>query len=182
MTRLYVLQPHEYSELIIQETFTKRLKAYYESTAPLLKVCTHASNDQADEQYFSDHYPDSLFSLTGSTSDEVHQSPSSSSGHKAQGHASSPPSTTSHISPRITTPSMTYIPDLEMDNNDNAKNAVDQLWPKLQQLIEPFGLHRDKELGDKDKGIEHVRKDADDLRDPEEDVHQAQEDKKKKQK
>lgn len=73
---------------------------------------------------------------------------------------------------------MTYIPDLEMDDNDNAKNAVDQLWPKLQQLIEPFGLHRDKELGDKDKSIEHVRLDADDLRDPEEDVHRAQEEKK----
>jgi len=73
---------------------------------------------------------------------------------------------------------MTYIPDLEMDDNDNAKNAVDQLWPKLQQLIEPFGLHRDKELGDKDKNIEHVRQDADDLRDPEEDVHRAQEEKK----
>jgi hypothetical protein len=135
--------------------------------------------DQAEQQYFSDHYPDSLFSLTGSTSDEVHQSPSSSSGLKAQGHASSSPSPTSHVSPRISTPTMTYIPDLEMDNNDNAKNAVDQLWPKLQQLIEPFGLHRDKELGDKDKNIEHVRQDADDLRDPEEDVQKAHEEKKK---
>jgi len=75
---------------------------------------------------------------------------------------------------------MTYIHDLELDNNDNAKTAVDQLWPKLQALIEPFGLHRDKELGDKDKNIEDVRKEADDLRDPEDDVHKAQEQKAKK--
>jgi hypothetical protein len=75
---------------------------------------------------------------------------------------------------------MTYIHDLELDNNDNAKTAVDQLWPKLQALIEPFGLHRDKELGDKDKDIVDVRKEADDLRDPEEDVHKAQAQKAKK--
>jgi adenylate kinase len=138
---------------------------------------------RANQKYFSDHYPDSLFSLTGSTSDEVHQSPSSH-GHQAQQHASSSsstsPSTKQTLSPRIQTPNMTYVPNLELDNNDNAKTAVDQLWPKLQALIEPFGLHRDKELGDKDKNIEHVRQDADDLRDPEEDVHKAQEAKAKR--
>jgi hypothetical protein len=153
-------------------------------------------------QYFADHYPDSLFSLTGSTSDEVPQSPSSSRrGQQAQQETSSSPSITVSPSssaaaafahhqhtlqtnsdpippgdtPYIATPSTTYVPNLELDNNDNAKSAVDQLWPKLEALIEPFGLHRAKGKELKQQGVEGVRQEADDLRDPDEDVHKVKE-------
>ncbi|ODN80374.1 hypothetical protein, variant 1 [Cryptococcus amylolentus CBS 6039] len=40
------------------ETFSKRLRAYYESTAPLL-------------EYFEENYPESLHSISGSSSDEL---------------------------------------------------------------------------------------------------------------
>ena len=154
-------------------------------------------------QYFADHYPDSLFSLTGSTSDEVPRSPTSTrKGQQAQ--QENPPSTistsTSHSAaaafsqfqsqsqnsisndptpktntPYIQTPHTTYVPNLELDDNDNAKSAVDQLWPKLEALIQPFGLHRDKGKELAEGGVEGIRKDADDLRDPEEDVAKAKE-------
>jgi adenylate kinase len=43
-------------------------------------------------------------------------------------------------------------------------SAVDQLWPQLVQLVEPYGLKRRDELTEEDVG--EVRKEADDLRDP----------------
>lgn len=51
-------------------------------------------------------------------------------------------------------------------------NSLDQLWPQLQELIEPFGLkERTPELGPEQ--TESVRDKADDLKDPEEDVKQT---------
>lgn len=146
--------------------------------------------------------------MTGSTSDEVPRSPTSTrKGQQAQ-QENSPSITTSHSAaaafsqfqqqnqnqnqthnhdqhsitndptpntPYIQTPHTTYVPNLELDDNDNAKSAVDQLWPKLEALIQPFGLHRDKGKELAEGGVEEIRKDADDLRDPEEDVSKAKE-------
>ena len=87
-------------------------------------------------QYFAHTYPDSLISLTGSSSDEV------------------------------------TIPSHQLKANANVPDdlsAVDQLWPQLQRLVEPYGLRRrDRILEEKDAG--DIRKEADDLRDPMETV------------
>ncbi len=45
-------------------------------------------------------------------------------------------------------------------------SAVDQLWPQLQRLVEPYGLRRRVPLREVDAG--EVRREADDLRDPRE--------------
>ncbi|ORY27094.1 adenylate kinase-domain-containing protein [Naematelia encephala] len=109
------------------ETFSKRLQAYYESTAPLL-------------EYFAKAYPESLISLSGSTSDEV--------------------------SPLLAfTPQITVPDDLR---------ALDQLWPQLQALVEPYGLRRRPAALD-ETGAAKVRQEADDLRDPDEEVRHVAE-------
>ncbi|KAK8846862.1 hypothetical protein IAR55_005952 [Kwoniella newhampshirensis] len=140
------------------ETFSKRLQAYYESTAPLL-------------QYFSKTYPDSLFSLSGSSSDEV---------LIAAGLKSPPPmdeksdqnsfSTSSTIITTSPAAGSSIVPALTPTMKTNSKTidltAVEKLWPQLQALIEPFGLRRDKEHEKSDEDVDPVRKEADDLRDP----------------
>jgi hypothetical protein len=58
----------------------------------------------------------------------------------------------------------------EQDSDFEFKSllAIDQLWPQLQELVEPFGLRLRDEQGNvvDAKGAEEVRKKADDLRDP----------------
>ncbi|KAI9638692.1 adenylate kinase [Dioszegia hungarica] len=168
------------------EVFTKRLKAYYDSTAPLL-------------EYFSSAYPESLHSLSGSTSDEVlfasglyaapppppilasarerdRDPPLSSTSTKKRENqsdamsSSSSSSSTSATSPRIDTPSSSTEPKsshtLLSSGGTDATTTLDQLWPQLQELVEPFGLRRrDPELPEEEAG--KVREKADDLRDPE---------------
>ncbi|KAL7418645.1 Adenylate kinase 2 [Cryptotrichosporon argae] len=108
------------------ETFSKRLQAYYESTAPLL-------------EYFSSAYPDSLHSLSGSSSDEV------------------------LLALQLCKRPLIYPPP-----SDNP-HSLEQLWPQLQQLVEPYGIRRrDHELEREEAG--KVREKADDLRDPQDDV------------
>ena len=114
-----------------QETFTKRLKSYYQSTAPLL-------------EYFSSEYPDALYSLSGSTSDEV--------------------LIAAGLIPRPHLPPNEPVPD--------NLSAVDQLWPQLVQLVEPFGLK--KRAGKlRDADVSNVRDKADDLADPAEKEKEA---------
>ncbi|WWC67812.1 uncharacterized protein I206_101726 [Kwoniella pini CBS 10737] len=157
------------------ETFSKRLQAYYESTAPLL-------------EYFAKTYPSSLFSLSGSSSDEV---------LIAAGLKSPPPSLSSSLSSSSstknekkeqmtdfktfassinipisdTTTSQNYDPETE---SLKTMATLDQLWPQLQNLIEPFNLRRAKKTLTKDgrdlteDEVKEIRRQADDLKDPNE--------------
>jgi hypothetical protein len=86
-------------------------------------------------QYFSRAYPESLHSLSGSSSDEV---------LVAAGLKRRSPETVVHVPDNL--------------------SAVDQLWPQLVKLVEPYGLKRRQERTDEEVG--EVRKEADDLRDP----------------
>ena len=61
----------------LQKVFSRRLVAYYESTAPLLDVRPRLTDrtcllsSPMVLQYFSKAYPGYLHTLAGSTSDEV---------------------------------------------------------------------------------------------------------------
>ncbi|WVQ69099.1 uncharacterized protein L199_007312 [Kwoniella botswanensis] len=140
------------------ETFSKRLQAYYESTAPLL-------------EYFAKTYPSSLFSLSGSSSDEV----LIAAGLKT-------PAVQGKDQPEtdFKTFSSTLDPNSSTDTNVNeiehtkTMAALDQLWPQLTNLIEPFNLRRAKKTLTKDgrelteDEVKEIRKEADDLKDPNE--------------
>ncbi|AFR95252.2 adenylate kinase [Cryptococcus neoformans C23] len=159
------------------ETFSKRLQAYYESTAPLLK-------------YFEEMYPESLHSISGSSSDEVsieggrlHDGavPTTSSPFSSdQGSdvmVSASVSTTSSTSSSSTTTTTTTSSPSDTPQSTNPTNptdstktttnaALDQLWPQLVELIEPFNLRRRQTPAEKGRvDAERVRKQADDLRD-----------------
>nr|ODN85750.1 adenylate kinase [Cryptococcus depauperatus CBS 7841] len=131
------------------ETFSKRLRAYYESTAPLL-------------EYFENNYPDSLYSISGSSSDEVHfasgfsQNPSNAQGGSSSDgahHASA------SFSTNDSTPSQTHKPSHNL--------VLEQLWPQLVEIIEPFKLKRriDEGKGIREEDVKKVREEADDLKD-----------------
>ncbi|WWC87035.1 uncharacterized protein L201_001920 [Kwoniella dendrophila CBS 6074] len=172
------------------ETFSKRLQAYYESTAPLL-------------EYFAKTYPSSLFSLSGSSSDEVliaaglKSPPSSSSSssiissistssneevrnNDANGNGDSETTITDFKTFSASLPSSSPVSKFKSPNNDENQHiqtmaALDQLWPQLQNLIEPFNLRRAKKTLLKDDGreltedeVKDIRKEADDLKDPNE--------------
>ncbi|KAK6903888.1 adenylate kinase [Kwoniella mangroviensis CBS 10435] len=142
------------------ETFSKRLQAYYESTAPLL-------------EYFAKTYPSSLFSLSGSSSDEV---------LIAAGLKAPPAAVQGKDQPEtdFKTFSSTLDPNSSTDTNVNeiehtkTMAALDQLWPQLTNLIEPFNLRRAKKTLTKDgrelteDEVKDIRKEADDLKDPNE--------------
>ncbi|WWD00424.1 hypothetical protein V866_007337 [Kwoniella sp. B9012] len=142
------------------ETFSKRLQAYYESTAPLL-------------EYFAKTYPSSLFSLSGSSSDEV---------LIAAGLKAPPAAVQGKDQPEtdFKTFSSTLDPNSSTDTNVNdlehtkTMAALDQLWPQLTNLIEPFNLRRAKKTLTKDgrelteDEVKEIRKEADDLKDPNE--------------
>ncbi|KIR31894.1 adenylate kinase [Cryptococcus deuterogattii MMRL2647] len=154
------------------ETFSKRLQAYYESTAPLLK-------------YFEEMYPESLHSISGSSSDEVSiaggrlddgavpstSSPfSSDQGSDVMVSASTSPSSTSSTtavtSSPSDTPQSTNITNPTDPTKTTTNAALDQLWPQLVELIEPFNLRRRQTPAErKHVDAEKVRKQADDLRD-----------------
>ncbi|WWD07832.1 hypothetical protein V865_005938 [Kwoniella europaea PYCC6329] len=140
------------------ETFSKRLQAYYESTAPLL-------------EYFAKTYPSSLFSLSGSSSDEV---------LIAAGLKTSAVQGKDQPETDFKTFSSTLDPNSSTDTNVNeiehtkTMAALDQLWPQLTNLIEPFNLRRAKKTLTKDgrelteDEVKEIRKEADDLKDPNE--------------
>ncbi|EAL21004.1 hypothetical protein CNBD6050 [Cryptococcus deneoformans B-3501A] len=160
------------------ETFSKRLQAYYESTAPLLK-------------YFEETYPESLHSISGSSSDEVSIAggrlddgavPSTSSpfpsdqgsddmvSASASSTFSVPASSTSSTTTTNSFPSDTRQSTNPTNLTDSTKTitnaALDQLWPQLVELIEPFNLRRRQTPAEKGRvDAEKVRKQADDLRD-----------------
>jgi hypothetical protein len=54
----------------------------------------------------------------------------------------------------------------ESDSASHALLALDQLWPQLQELVEPFGLRRRESDRIGEEGADIVRRKADDLRDP----------------
>ncbi|WVF69882.1 hypothetical protein IAT40_004665 [Kwoniella sp. CBS 6097] len=173
------------------ETFSKRLHAYYESTAPLL-------------EYFAKTYPSSLFSLSGSSSDEVliaaglksaptqsqPQSQSQTEATQNEKQKSTPESQIqinnqgstdlirspfkSSESDTTTTPTPSGFdpkPFAELKftpKTDSAQSlaALDQLWPQLVSLIEPFNLRRKPAEDLTDEEVKEVRKEADDLKDP----------------
>ncbi|ADV24683.1 adenylate kinase, putative [Cryptococcus gattii WM276] len=154
------------------ETFSKRLQAYYESTAPLLK-------------YFEEMYPESLHSISGSSSDEVSIAggrlddgavPSTSSPFSSDQSsdvmvsASTSPSSISSTITVTSSPSDTPQSTNPTNSTDPTKTttnaALDQLWPQLVELIEPFNLRRRQTPAErKHVDAEKVRKQADDLRD-----------------
>jgi adenylate kinase len=85
--------------------------------------------------------------------------------------SSSSSSSTSSTSPRLGTSSSSTESKsshtLLSSGGTDATTTLDQLWPQLQELVEPFGLRRrDPELPEEAAG--KVREKADDLRDPEE--------------
>ena len=93
---------------------------------------------RANVQYFARAYPDSLISLSGSSSDEV------------------------LVAAGLRPPSAHYT---HLSNVPDNLSAVDQLWPQLTKLVEPFGLRkRSPPLGKED--VSEVRREADDLSDP----------------
>ncbi|WWD22173.1 hypothetical protein CI109_106664 [Kwoniella shandongensis] len=143
------------------ETFSKRLQAYYESTAPLL-------------QYFAKTYPDSLFSLSGSSSDEVliaaglkAPPPVDDTSSDQNYYSLDAPATIFTSSFANAAASILPIPKKTKTKTIDL-TAVEKLWPQLQELIEPFGLRRKPEEMKSDEDVGEVRKEADDLRDPSE--------------
>lgn len=132
-------------------------------------------------------YPESLHSISGSSSDEVSIAggrlddgavPSTSSpfssdhGSDVMVSASTSPSSTSSTTAVTSSPLDTPQPEPANPTNptDPTKTttnaALDQLWPQLVELIEPFNLRRRQTSAErKDVDAEKVRKQADDLRD-----------------
>lgn len=130
-------------------------------------------------------YPESLHSISGSSSDEVSiaggrlddgavpstSSPfSSDQGSDVMVSASTSPSSTSSTaavtSSSLDTPQSTN-PTNPTDSTKTTTNAaLDQLWPQLVELIEPFNLRRRQTPAEREHvDAEKVRKQADDLRD-----------------
>lgn len=99
-------------------------------------------------QYFARAYPDSLISLSGSSSDEV---------LVAAGLRPPPSLSTLHPHTITSEPAKKIVPD--------NLSAVDQLWPQLQKLVEPYGLRRRSDKM-KTEDVSEVRREADDLSDP----------------
>lgn len=129
-------------------------------------------------------YPESLHSISGSSSDEVSiaggrlddgavpstSSPfSSDQGSDVMVSASTSPSSTSSTTAVASSPSDTPQPTNPTNPTDPTKTtnaALDQLWPQLVELIEPFNLRRRQTPAErKHVDAEKVRKQADDLRD-----------------
>ncbi|WVR04524.1 hypothetical protein IAU60_001528 [Kwoniella sp. DSM 27419] len=156
------------------ETFSKRLQAYYESTAPLL-------------EYFARTYPSSLFSLSGSSSDEVliaaglksapttiHPPPDTQqtgTGTDAVSHPEpehAPPSSFASFSKSIAECHDTATKHDHTSDTPQSLANLDQLWPQLVSLIEPFNLRRKAAEIPSEDQVKEVRKEADDLRDPSE--------------
>ncbi|WVW78609.1 hypothetical protein I302_100568 [Kwoniella bestiolae CBS 10118] len=153
------------------ETFSKRLQAYYESTAPLL-------------EYFAKTYPSSLFSLSGSSSDEVliaaglKTAPRPGAQAQGKGQEGTTGTDFKSFSSSLTSSSNTNDNDTDIGTNDEQQQktmaALDQLWPQLTNLIEPFNLRRAKKTLMKDgrelteDEVREVRREADDLKDPNE--------------
>ncbi|KAJ9101102.1 hypothetical protein QFC21_003320 [Naganishia friedmannii] len=119
------------------ETFQKRLKAFYESTSPLL-------------DYFADHHPESLHELAGATSDEVRRA------------SSSPTPFSYNANPKGQDLTLT----LAAAPSDNIA-GVEKIWPQLEALIDPYGIQRDSIRPVDEEEIKHTREVADDLRDDE---------------
>lgn len=92
----------------------------------------------ANAQFFAKSYPDSLISLSGSSSDEV-----------------------------LIAAGLLPPPPLEKHVPDNL-SSVDQLWPQLVQLVEPYGLRKRTAAGTPitKENVSEVRREADDLGDP----------------
>ncbi|WVQ84206.1 hypothetical protein IAT38_006357 [Cryptococcus sp. DSM 104549] len=144
------------------ETFSKRLQAYYESTAPLL-------------EFFSKTYPESLYSLSGSSSDEVliaaglKAPPTASS--SSQPSSTAPDQNASSLSTSTSNATVTLTPSSPSSSSASAtptstqNTALEQLWPQLQALIEPFNLRRRPVEGREAVDESKVREEADDLRD-----------------
>ncbi|WVQ74103.1 hypothetical protein IAR50_003690 [Cryptococcus sp. DSM 104548] len=145
------------------ETFSKRLRAYYESTAPLL-------------EYFEENYPESLHSISGSSSDEVLSAPANKASSTSQASRSDAASsafdspTTIISSSSSSSSSDVNVHHVESPSETSKQNAaLDQLWPQLVDLIEPFNLQRKHTAGDITEepgveGMEKVRSAADDLK------------------
>jgi hypothetical protein len=123
-----------------QETFQRRLEAFYESTSPLL-------------DYFAERHPESLHELAGATSDEVrHASPAPS------------PSPSSSFNYNTNPQGQDLTLTLAAAPSDNIA-GVEKIWPQLEALIDPYGIQRERVRGVEEEEVKHTREVADDLRD-----------------
>jgi hypothetical protein len=128
---------HLTDNALAQETFQRRLEAFYESTSPLL-------------DYFAERHPESLHELAGATSDEVrHALPSPS-----------PSSFSYNKQPEGQDLTLT----LAAAPSDNIA-GVEKIWPQLEALIDPYGIQRERVRGVEEEEVKHTREVADDLRD-----------------
>jgi hypothetical protein len=169
-----------------QEVFNKRLSAFYKSTSPLLT-------------YFQDYHGPEYHEIAGSTSDEVrfarsfnYNAPDGDSDDRAassSSHATDRPSqrhdndnldnnnesSSSPSRPRMTDDSADACPVVPETSANASSTNVEKIWPHLEALVDEYqrSLRRD-EAGRKASSpeeVDEVRREADDLRDPDEPVH-----------
>jgi hypothetical protein len=169
-----------------QEVFNKRLSAFYKSTSPLLT-------------YFQSYHSDEYHEIAGTTSDEVrfarsfrYDAPDGDS-NVVGSRLSSSSSTPRTPSVSIRRDDDDHDPDTmdSMDSTDSTSTTlpstssgnVEKIWPHLEALVDKYqeDLRRNDDVDDDDgpggkRGaeraaeVEEVRREADDLRDPDEPV------------
>jgi len=153
-----------------QEVFNKRLSAFYKSTSPLLT-------------YFQSYHSDEYHEIAGTTSDEVrfarsfrYDAPDGNSNVVGSRLSSSSASSTRRTPrmPDTPTPTTTTLPSTSSGN-------VEKIWPHLEALVDKYqeDLRRNDDVdGSGGQGgsaeraaeVDEVRREADDLRDPDEPV------------
>jgi hypothetical protein len=158
----------------------------YNSSSPMVPPTRirfqHETVVPTDNQYFSQIYPESLFSISGSSSDEVEISgpPPPDSNSKNVDNIDARTSSSTSTSKSTSTPSsnhsnpnkntVTTISSSSHASSDPSSTpdstttptstsapqriypAIEKLWPQLQALIEPYGLRRKDSEGEIIKG------------------------------
>lgn len=169
-----------------QEVFNKRLSAFYKSTSPLLT-------------YFQDYHGPEYHEIAGSTSDEVrfarsfnYNAPDGDSDDRAassSSHATDRPSqrhdndnldnnnNESSSRPRSSdapVDSADTCPVVPETSANASSTNVEKIWPHLEALVDEYQRSlRRGEGGRKASSaeeVDEVRREADDLRDPDEPV------------
>lgn len=157
-----------------QEVFNKRLSAFYKSTSPLLT-------------YFQDCHGQEYHEIAGSTSDEVrfartfnYNAPDLDSDDRAASSSHVNVTANANANDSNAAPSSTSTSDPcpvvpETSANSSSTN-VEKIWPHLEALVDEYqrSLRRDSSLTEDDAArkaeVDEVRREADDLRDPDEPV------------
>lgn len=168
-----------------QEVFNKRLSAFYKSTSPLLT-------------YFQDYHGPEYHEIAGSTSDEVrfarsfnYNAPDGDSDDRAassSSHATDRPSqrhdndnldnnnesSSSPSRPHLTDDSADACPVVPETSANASSTNVEKIWPHLEALVDEYqrSLRRDEggRKASSPEEVDEVRREADDLRDPDEPV------------